>query len=236
MVEVNETPLATYTVKDSSLDKITDFLIRGERRKAYNYALDEKLWAHAMVIASSVDKEAWKDVVNEFVRAELGRNDQPRQATGLQPAVVQPASSGREPLRVAYNFYAGQGAAAVQELVPPHMLLQASQLNAPSLHRFTPMSPNFPQADLTARVPSDALSKWTETAAMLFTSPSTPDSSSALVALGDYLLSNQWIEAAHAWWVSITMSLHTMTDRVSEAILSLGKPRSSVGRVTRRLE
>jgi len=111
-VEINETPLATYTVKGSALDKITDFLIRGERRKAYHYALDEKLWAHAMVIASSVDKDAWKDVVNEFVRAELGRSDQPRAATGLQVANLQPSSGGREALRVAYNFFAGQGAAA----------------------------------------------------------------------------------------------------------------------------
>lgn len=65
-----------------------------------------------MVIASSIDKEAWKEVVNEFVRAELGRNDQSRPTAGLQVAVAPPSSSGREPLRVAYNFFAGQGAAA----------------------------------------------------------------------------------------------------------------------------
>jgi COPII coat assembly protein SEC16 len=97
----NETPLATYSVKPSSLDKITDFLIRGDRRQAFHFALDERLWAHAMVIASSVDKDAWKEVVNEFVRSELG----------VAPDSAS-LSTGREPMRVAYNFFAGQGAAS----------------------------------------------------------------------------------------------------------------------------
>jgi COPII coat assembly protein SEC16 len=94
----NETPLATYQTRPSSLDKIQDFLIRGERKKACHYAADEKLWAHAMVIASSVDKETWKEVVNDFVRSELGAREE--------------KSNGREALRVAYSLFAGQGAAA----------------------------------------------------------------------------------------------------------------------------
>lgn len=111
-MDANEAPLATYTVKASSLDKLTDFLVRGERRKAYNYALDQKLWAHAMIIASSVDKDAWKEVVNEFVRAELGSSGDVNATLTTGSASLTTATSGREPLRVAYNFFAGQGAAA----------------------------------------------------------------------------------------------------------------------------
>ncbi|KAF7363489.1 Protein transport protein sec16 [Mycena sanguinolenta] len=64
--ELSEAPIATSTLRPSALDKIQDFLVRGERRKAYHYALDEKLWAHAMLIASSIDRDAWKETVNEF--------------------------------------------------------------------------------------------------------------------------------------------------------------------------
>jgi hypothetical protein len=112
VVDVSEIPLATYTVKASALDKITEFLIQGDRRKAVNYALDQKMWAHALVISSSIDKEAWKDVVNEFVRAELGRGESTGSTIGSPPAHAQQLASGRESLRVAYNFFAGQGAAA----------------------------------------------------------------------------------------------------------------------------
>jgi hypothetical protein len=43
------------------------------------------------------------------------------------------------------------------------------------------------------------LSRWAETAAMILTNPMTAESSAALTTLGDYLASNQWTEAAHAW-------------------------------------
>jgi len=63
----------------------------------------------------------------------------------------------------------------------------------------TPITPNFAAPSLPANIPVESLSKWAETAAMMFSSPLTPESSAALTALGDQLLSNQWIEAAHSW-------------------------------------
>ena len=72
----------------------------GERRMAYRYALDERLWAHAMLIASSVDKDAWKESVSEFIRTEL--------ATDAMGGAVP----GREPLRMAYGMFAGEGYSA----------------------------------------------------------------------------------------------------------------------------
>ena len=96
----SDAPLATYEVRPAMLDKIQEYLLKGERRMAYRHALDEKLWAHAMLIASSVDKEAWKEAVNEFVRTELGAD------------APEASSVGREPLRMAYSLFAGQGYAA----------------------------------------------------------------------------------------------------------------------------
>jgi COPII coat assembly protein SEC16 len=96
---------------------------------------------------------------------------------------------------------------AVEELLPPKLLtktlgqtLTPGSLHVPPMTHGTPISPNFPQPEKTARVPAESLAKWPETAAMLSSSPMTPDASAALVALGDYLVSNSWIEAAHAWY------------------------------------
>lgn len=107
---LNDTPISVTTLRTSALDTIQDFLLRGERRKAYHFALDEKLWAHAMVIASSIDKDSWKEVVNEFLKTELGAS-----VTALplvKNAPGQAAVNGRESLRVAYSLFSGQGAAA----------------------------------------------------------------------------------------------------------------------------
>lgn len=97
--DTKETPLSVTTLKPSSLNKIQEFLLLGERRKAYHYALDEHLWAHAMVIASSIDKESWKDVVQDFLKTELGNKE-------------LDSVTGREGLRMAYSLFSGQGAAS----------------------------------------------------------------------------------------------------------------------------
>lgn len=61
-----------------------------------------------MVIASSIDKEAWKEVVTEFLRSELssaGTTHHASDAKGTQ-------GTGQEPLKVAYSLFAGQGPAS----------------------------------------------------------------------------------------------------------------------------
>jgi len=112
----SEVPVSVTTLKPSALEKIQEFLIRGERRQACHYALDEKLWAHAMVIASSADRDVWQEVVKEFVRAELGptevKDDKTKLNDSRRGSLLTPASNGRESLRVAYSLFAGQGAAS----------------------------------------------------------------------------------------------------------------------------
>ncbi|KAF8212186.1 Sec23-binding domain of Sec16-domain-containing protein [Mycena galopus ATCC 62051] len=196
--EPNEVPIATSTLRPSALDKIQDFLVRGERRKAYHFALDEKLWAHAMLIASSVDRDAWKETVNEFLRTELGAK------TSLLGAdASQPPTNGREGLRVAYSLYSGQGSASVQELVPQNLLSRAAgrlQLQAPTSH-MTPMTPNFAAPPVANNIPAQSLAEWADTAAMMLSSPMTADTAAAMTALGDQLLAHQWVEAAHACYL-----------------------------------
>lgn len=88
------------------LEKIKDFLLQGDRRQAYHYAMDQKLWAHAMVIASSIDKDAWKEVVNEFLQAELASAEPQSKNMPLDGA------KSWESLRMAYSLFSGQGSAS----------------------------------------------------------------------------------------------------------------------------
>ncbi|KAI0362216.1 hypothetical protein OH77DRAFT_1507802 [Trametes cingulata] len=186
--------VATTVVRSSQLDKIQSLLARGDRRGACHYAADEKLWPHALVIASSIDKETWKDVVTEWVRAELAKGN----GTG-QGEVTE----GREALRVAYSLFGGNGAASVQELVAPSTLIQQPQtlqIPQPPQLSITPMTPSFPLVQ-PLNIPQEVLANWAKTAAMMLSNPMTPDASAALTALGDQLSAHQWVEAAHACYL-----------------------------------
>ncbi|KAI6099871.1 Sec23-binding domain of Sec16-domain-containing protein [Pisolithus croceorrhizus] len=210
----NETPISVTATRPSALDKIQEFL-------AYHYALDEKLWAHAMVISSSIDKEAWKEVVGEFLKAELGVHDTRHTLVTRGNDSAPPRTNGRECLRVIYSLFSGQGPAAskrfpfisrigfdvlvtVQELVPINLLSRAPaslKVPAPHLPHITPMSPNFPSAAAAAQVPSESLLRWPEIVASVLTNVSNPEWSAAITALGDYLLSHQQVEAAHVCYM-----------------------------------
>ncbi|KAG6850992.1 hypothetical protein H0H93_004479 [Arthromyces matolae] len=189
--EPHEKLISVTSLRPSTLNKLQDFLLRGERRQAYRLALDEKLWAHAMVIASSIDKDAWKEVVQEFARTELADDS-------LSP------SSGRESIRVAYSLFSGQGADAVQELAPQNLLARATIRPAgpQAAPHLTPRTPSFAVVPAQGpTIPPQALSRWAETAAMLLSSPLSPESSAALTALGDQLAANQIVAAAHVCYL-----------------------------------
>ncbi|KAI9375856.1 Sec23-binding domain of Sec16-domain-containing protein [Aspergillus egyptiacus] len=85
-----------------SLGTIRDSLLLGEREKAVWNAVDSRLWGHAMIIASTLDKSIWKQVVQEFVRREV------RSSTG-----------NAESLAALYEVFAGNFEESIDELVPP---------------------------------------------------------------------------------------------------------------------
>jgi len=105
----DEPPISVTTLRPSALDRIEELLLQGDRRQAYQFAADEQLWAHAMIIASSIDKEAWKEVINEFLRSELGTKEDIGSGDSSTSLGNQP-QRGRESLRVAYSLFSGQGA------------------------------------------------------------------------------------------------------------------------------
>jgi len=228
----NEAPVSVTTLKPSALEKIQEFLIRGERKQACHYALDEKLWAHAMVIARSTDRDAWQEVVKEFIRAELGpkevRDDKPKPSDPRRGPLPTATSNGRESLRVAYSLFAGQGAASgiyiyltscgnsrliftpVQAMLPPAPLSRVvdNKLAPPPSTPLgvTPTSPHF-AVNLPTNVPAEVLARWAETVAMMLSNPASPETPAALTALGDHLSANQWTEAAHTWY-RFTLQIH----------------------------
>ena len=209
-------PIATCVVRPSSLDRLQAYLLLGERRQACHYALDQKMWAHAMLIASSLDKEMWKDVTTEFIRSELG---------ATVGAELGRRSNGRESIRVAYSLFSGQGPASglfassdyyssltlrfllVQEISPPKSLTKSIESLQPPLPSLmaTPVSPGFPKTLPTSAVAPEVLAKWPEIAATIVSNSNSGDHASALSALGDFLAADGWIEAAHVWYDTILM-------------------------------
>ncbi|KAJ5936124.1 hypothetical protein N7454_005422 [Penicillium verhagenii] len=83
-------------------EELRTHLLLGEREKAVWAAVDRRLWGHAMVIASTMDKSIWKQVVQEFVRREI-------RSTG----------GNTESIAALYEIFAGNVEESIDELVPP---------------------------------------------------------------------------------------------------------------------
>ena len=94
----------SYTI--DLLETLQGHLMRGDREAAVRYAVQEDLWAHALIISSCVNKDLWKEVINGFVERELSSQ---RSDVLQQPKIVQ---GDRQGLRVLYALFAGQGAKA----------------------------------------------------------------------------------------------------------------------------
>ncbi|KJA27196.1 hypothetical protein HYPSUDRAFT_75121 [Hypholoma sublateritium FD-334 SS-4] len=201
---LDEAPISVSTLRSSALDKIEEFLLRGDRRQAYQYAAEEKLWAHAMVISSSIDKESWKEVVHDFLRTELPVKEELDSTSHLSNGHMSNPKN-RESLRVAYSLFSGQGPAAVQEMAPLSLLQRGlGRFQSPMIPAVTPRTPNFAPiqpANMGPTIPPASLGKWAETAAMILCSPLTAEASAALTALGDQLLANNWVEAGHVCYL-----------------------------------
>ncbi|KAF1970100.1 hypothetical protein BU23DRAFT_557000 [Bimuria novae-zelandiae CBS 107.79] len=88
-------------VDPKAVEELSMLLTKGDREKAVWHAVDQRLWAHAMLLSSTLNKDIWKQVVQEFVQKEvkkLGRNNQA--------------------LAVLYEIFAGNHEDCIDELVP----------------------------------------------------------------------------------------------------------------------
>ena len=85
-----------------AIKEIHSNLLQGEREKAVWYAADQGLWAHAMLISSTLRKDVWKQVIQEFARQD-----------------VKKAGESTESLAALYQVFAGNWEESIDELVPP---------------------------------------------------------------------------------------------------------------------
>ena len=85
-----------------TLEEMRRMLLRGDREQAVWHAVDGRLWAHAMLLASTLEGTIMKQVSQEFVRQEI-------------------KTSGRntESLAAMFQIFAGNWEESVDELVPP---------------------------------------------------------------------------------------------------------------------
>ena len=85
-----------------ALEGLRRILLHGERERAVWHAVDRRLWGHAMLLASTLDKSIWKQVLQEF-------NSQEVKAYG----------DNTESLAALYQVFAGNWEESVDQLVPP---------------------------------------------------------------------------------------------------------------------
>ena len=89
-------------VKPEVLEDLRKLLLHGEREKAVWHAVDNRLWAHAMLLASTLERNLTKQVSQEFVRQE-----------------VKAFGNNTESLAALYQIFAGNWEESMDELVPP---------------------------------------------------------------------------------------------------------------------
>ncbi|KAF9201992.1 vesicle coat component, partial [Podila verticillata] len=219
-------PLSVYPVQptqqpsspigsSASLDVLQDLLRNGDRAGAVHYAMSSNLWAHALVISSCVNKELWKEAVNGFVNQELMNGGGDLEA------------NGREALRVLYALFSGQTQTAVSELIPlnlrkaPDNHSENSQgatedqfVTAASLSMMKPIE--------EPAVPAASLGQWRDTLVMIL-SNRTADDQNAISALGDLLMKEGWVEAAHiCYLLSPRTSIHSGPDAQLNKLVLIG--------------
>lgn len=91
---------------EGHLEQLEAFLTKGDREGACQFASDHDMWAHALIIASSVKDEhndLFKKTVNRFIQRELFSPD-----TELVPQVP----GDKKSLRMLYSVFNGAGADA----------------------------------------------------------------------------------------------------------------------------
>ena len=84
------------------LEALRRILLHGQREQAVWHALDRRLWAHAMLISSTMNSSIWKQVLQEFIRQE-----------------VKLSGENTASLASLYQIFAGNWEESADELVPP---------------------------------------------------------------------------------------------------------------------
>ncbi|KAF1926838.1 uncharacterized protein M421DRAFT_422445 [Didymella exigua CBS 183.55] len=93
--------LQAEPVDPRAIEDLQKLLTKGDREKAVWHAVDQRMWGHAMLLSSTLKKDTWKQVVQEFVRKE-----------------VKKVGGNNQALAVLYEVFAGNHEDCIDELVP----------------------------------------------------------------------------------------------------------------------
>ena len=142
----------TSTSEDSeALEGLRRLLLQGEREKAVWHAVDQRFWGHAMLISSTLSRDVWKQVIQEFVRHE-----------------VKAFGENTESIAALYDIFAGNWEEAIDELVPPSAragLQMVSKVAGPA----------------STKNALDGLDRWRETLSLVLNNRSPDDEKALLV-------------------------------------------------------
>ena len=90
-------PIRTYALRQGFLEELQPMLQQGDLQRAVDYAMEEKMWAHAMTISQQLDSSVRTHVIKEFIRYEL---DETPADSMLQKDFTS--------IKVAYGLYSNQ--------------------------------------------------------------------------------------------------------------------------------
>ena len=105
------TPMAE-PVDPVALDNVKKYLLTGDREKAVWEAVDHRLWAHAMLIGSTLSPDIYKKVAQEFIQKE-----------------IKQIGDNTESLAMLYEVFAGNHEESIDELVTPSARAGLQMLN-----------------------------------------------------------------------------------------------------------
>ncbi|KAI4125773.1 MAG: hypothetical protein LQ338_004090 [Usnochroma carphineum] len=134
-------------VDPNAMEAVRKLLLCGEREKAVWYAVDQRMWAHAMVLASTLDKSVWKQVLHEFTRLE-----------------VKTYGENTESLAAIYEVFAGNWDESIDQLVPP-----SARAGLQMVSKAASAGPT--------RNALDGLDRWRETLALILSNRTQDDES-----------------------------------------------------------
>lgn len=103
--------LVTPTPLDTSctvLDQLENYLQKGDREGACQFAIEQDMWAHALIISQSQDPDHFKRIIQQFIDREL--------FSSTIPSVPHLPADKKE-LRMLYSIFSGAGADAGKKII-----------------------------------------------------------------------------------------------------------------------
>ncbi|KAJ3013457.1 hypothetical protein HKX48_005747 [Thoreauomyces humboldtii] len=142
------------------VEQIEAALLSADRLAAVKVAVSAGMWPYALIIASNVSKDVYRDVVLNFTRQEFSAT------AAISPTTSQGGRGAQPAMQVILNLFSGQGPAAFNDYLP------AFDSNT--------------VAEVQQIVPGHQLDEWRNVLAIILANR-TPGDLTAVATLGDHL-------------------------------------------------